>query len=630
MKIKWKKTIFSDGSSNFLSNPTPTLYEDVKFSIRIHKDTKIEDIFLVVWPKGEVHYYEMYKDKEDEFFSWYSINLLMKDLVLNYRFFLMVDGKEYYYTPQGVFDFEPPDYFSFSIFVGADYSKWTPDTIFYQIFPDRFAKSGDVELDNRDYKIVLKEKTIEFKRVLCEWDEPIEKNLRDNKVVQFYGGNFRGIKEKITYLKELGVSAVYLTPIFLARSNHRYDVEDYEKPDTLLGDEKELVELIEELHQSGIKVIFDGVLNHTGLYHRWFDHLGEFGDGAFSDSSSQYKDFYIFNEHPYNYESWFDCKILPQLNYQNVDLINKLLYEKNSAIKKWLRPPFNIDGWRMDTASILGKFPVTQMDDIFSKELHKSIKEENNDGYIMGETFYDPAHLIGREKYEATMNYRGFMTPIKKWLTGKTHFLTFPKGKEEHIIKSSSKKLSSQMSFIRNSIPFQNQIRMYNLLNSHDTPRFITEIGNDFDKLKIAVTLLFTYIGIPSIYYGDEVGLEGETDPDCRRPMIWDESKQNKQINTLYKSLINLRKDNNILTYGSFIEICNEDNVFCFARMLNGEHIIVICNGSNESFKKNIGFEALGIINKKIKGFYSGVTKEISNLECEFALAPFECEIYIC
>ncbi|HNZ26257.1 MAG TPA: alpha-amylase family glycosyl hydrolase [Spirochaetota bacterium] len=630
MKNDWKKTIFSDGSSNFLSNVNPKLEDYIKISVRIDKKANLNEIFLVVWPKGEVFYHLLSKEREDDYFSWYSTEYRMRDLTLRYRFFLIVDGKGYYYSPYGLHKYEPSEYFSFVIYANADYSSWTPESIFYQIFPDRFYRSGETQLDSRPFTIKTKDEEYKFDRILSKWDDPIIKNMFQNRVVQFYGGNFKGIKEKIPYLKELGITAIYFNPIFLARSNHRYDVEDYEKPDTLLGSETELLELLNECKDNGIRTIFDAVLNHTGVNHRWFDLLDENnGEGAYNNPNSKYRDYYYFKGNSSEYESWMDSKILPQLNLKNSDVKKKLLLDKNSVIKKWLSPPFSIDGWRMDTASILGKFPVDQVDDEFSKELHTAIKETNVDVYIMGETFYDPKQIIDRDKYEAAMNYRGFASPVKKWLTGKIHFMTVPKGKEFHKINFSAKKMSRQMDIVRNSIPFQNQIRMFNLLNSHDTPRFLTETGSDIRKVKIAATMLFTYVGIPSIYYGDEIGMEGENDPDCRRPMIWDENRQNKEINALYRSLIKLRKDNDVLIYGSYMELYCKNNVFAFARFLDKKYIIVVCSRSENIEKVSIPTYKLGIENPFLTGYFNKLEVKGVNYEIQAALLPYECEVYI-
>lgn len=625
MKKTLKKTIFSDSSPNFISNPSPRLNETIDISIRLSKKVNVEKMFFVLCPKGEVFYQTMKKTKEDDFFVYYTASYKMVSKKLIYKFFMIIDKKEYYYTAFGLFPYEVSDIFSFSLFSDTDYSGWTPEAVFYQIFPDRFNRSGETSFNNRDYEVKSGNKVYKSKRVLCDWNTPIETKYGGEHKIQFYGGNFNGIREKIPYLKELGITAIYFTPIFEARSNHRYDIEDYMKPDPLLGTKEELAELIEAAHQENIKIIFDAVLNHTGVHHPWFDMFDEHKKGgAYSNKESEYRDYYYFHKHPDNYESWMDCKILPQLNLSNKDVTDKLINNEDSVIKHWLKPPFSIDGWRMDTASILGKYPVEQTDIEFSKDLHKAIKSVNKDAYILGETFYDSKQLIDIDRYEASMNYRCSMSPLKKWLTGKVNFMSIPRGDETHFVEFDAKKALSQMKNARVVLPYQNQIRMYNLLNSHDTARFWTEIKKDYNRLKIALSILFTYTGIPALYYGDEIGLEGEGDPDCRRPMIWDKEKQDMKINKLYKDLISLRKNSKTLIYGSLIELSTKQNVLSYGRFLENDRIITICNGDDREKDIEISTLPLGITEGEISDFYTGKKYEIKDSKLTIKLLPLE------
>ena len=634
MNIIWQETIFSDSSSNFISNPTPALDEKVTFSFRINKNRELEKAFFVANPKGEIYYYKMSKTKEDNFFSYYSVEYKIEVKELIYKFFIVVDGKGYYYDKFGLSMQDRGDFFAFKIITDNDYSSWSPEAIFYQIFPDRFNRVGNNELDDRKVIFILQDKrVIEGKRVLSNWDDPIIKNTRISDgefTIQYYGGNFNGIKEKVDYLKELGITAIYFNPINKGRSNHRFDVEDYLTPDPLLGTEKELESMIKTLHDNGIKVIFDGVLNHTGVFHKWFDHLGETEPkGAFASKTSQYIDYYYFNEHPYKYESWFNYGTLPQLNLANKQLIGRLLTDKDSAIKKWLKKPFAIDGWRLDTASILGKFPLNKVNEEFNKTIHKSIKDENKDAYIVGETFYDPKELVDYNKYEATMNYRGFMLPLVKWLTKITNLLTIPREDGHLKLKFSAKEMSKQLDDIRNSLDFQNQIRMYNLLDSHDVVRFWTQINKNFNKLKVALSILFTYIGIPAIYYGDEVGIEGEGDPDCRRPMIWDEKKQNKKIFKLYKDLITFRKSNKVLVYGSYINIFVSKKMFAYARFMDNKIIITAVSNSKKIKCMSMLLTPLGIKNGTFVNIYDGKEYKVDNYVLKIELKKCDAMILV-
>ncbi len=623
MPIPYSNTIFTDASENFVSNPTPRLNEEVTFSIRMSDKIQPDEVYLICWPTGEVIYNLMRHSRTECGFAYYSVTLLMNHRIFDYRF-VILKGRNYtYYMPQGCFDTEPADFYSFRIVADSDYSQWTPQAIFYQIFPDRFARGRQTMPDGRAFTLKQPHKTETMTPHLSEWDEPVDLESWKNETIQYYGGNFSGITSKLDYLADLGITAIYLTPVFKARTNHRYDTEDYDEPDPLLGTKEELSEMISEAHRRGIRIIFDGVFNHTGLFHKWFDHLCETGSGAFSNPDSQYKDYYIWHHHPYGYESWFDCKILPQLNLENAAVRDELINKEDSVIKKWLKPPYSIDGWRMDTAHILGKYNADSFDDMFNRELHSAVKSVNPDAYLMGETWYDATHFVGDGKYEAAMNYRGFLQPLKMWLTGSMSFLSAPRGHEQHNVNYTAAQALAQLCRMRTSLPFQNQIRMYNLLDSHDTERFWTLLNCDFGKLRIALTILFTYIGIPAFYYGDEIGMEGSHDPDCRRPMIWDKSHQNGEIAALYRSLIALRKNHQVMTFGSCLDLYADDDILCFGRMLGNDYVITVCNSSDKQRSVNIPTAQLCGDGVKFTEHYTGGTYTAQGGQVSVTLPPW-------
>lgn len=637
MSINWKKTIYSDSSQNFVSNATPKLGDTITISLRIYKKTKVEKIFLLAWPHGEMFNYRMKKNKinknkKNDFFKYYSVKFKIDVEIFRYKFMLIVNGVEYFYTPFGLHTGDVPENFSFVIESNTDFSSWSPQSVFYQIFPDRFFRSGETKLSDKKCIIKLKNnKTYTLKRKLFKWDENIlEDNPYEAHTMQFFGGTFQGIKEKIPYLQDLGVTSLYLTPIFESRSNHRYDIDDYSKVDQLLGNEDNLVDLIKSLHKNKMTIIFDGVLNHTSLYHKWFDHLREHKiKGAYRNGDSKYTNYYYKEDNSLGYSTWMGSIILPKLKLSNREVREELLHKKNSAIKKWLKKPFNIDGWRLDTANILGKFESKHFNEQFSEELHTAIKEENSDAYIVGENFFDPVDLIGKNKYEGAMNYRGFFSPIAKWLTNEIYYREIPRKHGHSKIKFKAKDASKQIHRLLASIPFQHQLRMYNLLNSHDTPRFLTVIKKDYNKLKIGVTMLFTMIGIPSIYYGDEIGIEGGGDPDCRRPMIWNKKKQNLKIKNMYKKLINLRKEKKSLQYGSFLILYNKNNILSYARFLDDEVIIVVCNGSNSKQKIDLPLIRLGIKSAQFIDFFKEEKVTINKYKLPLELENYESIILI-
>jgi alpha-glucosidase len=625
MPVNWQDTVFSDPSENFVSNPRPQSGEEVDFRIRIYKDADVSSMFMMVWPIGEGIYYKMEKERDDEFFSWYKVTYRITVPRLDYRFYMVVKGREWYYSALGLTAFEPPDSGAFTIYSGDDLSNWTPDSIFYQIFPDRFCREGDTPLGDLEVPISVPEGELTFKRFLSEWDEPGIKTTRENLSFQFYGGTFKGIKKQISYLLDLGINAIYLNPVYPAISAHRYDAADFTTVDQLLGSEQDLAECIEALHDAGIKILFDGVLNHTGIMHRWFDINGkENPPGAYASKESPWYNYYYFYNHPHEYAYWMEAVNLPKLKLENPEVRRDLIGNDDSAIKKWLHEPFGLDGWRLDTANLYGKFPQKQFDREFSRELHDAIKSVNPDAFILGETFYDPAGLIGHDMYESAMNYRGFMLPIKKWLIGESYFRQVPKATEPIHIDFPVESVMQQMQAVRREIPFQNQLRMFNLLDSHDTSRFYTDIGTDFNRLKIGLALQFTYIGIPSIYYGDEIGMEGAGDPDCRRPMRWNRKDQDVQIYNLYQRLIQLRKEVRALSHGSFIDLYAKDNVLGWARISPSETVITICNASEQPRPVQISLAVLGLKSGSALSYLDDTVLHWNDYELNYTLQPLQ------
>jgi alpha-glucosidase len=609
--------IHHDESENYISNPNPRTNEDVIIKLRIPHALQINGVFLVSWPQGELFFHTMHCAGSDFYFDWYSITLPLNSTIFRYKFLLIIENMELYYTPSGLFENEVSEEYSFSLYCNADFSSWSPEAIFYQIFPDTFCRVGNTELDNEPFVFQNREQKFSLKRILSDWnDEIIPINL-ETLTIQYFGGNSEGIRSRIQYLKELGINAIYLNPMYKSRTNHRYDIIDHSAVDQLFGNEEQLAEMIRDLHDNDIKIIFDAVLNHTGLFHNWFDLLGEYETrGAFSDKDSIFSDYYYFHEHPYEYACWLGARELPKLKLENPEVVEHLITGKDASIKKWLRGPFQIDGWRVDTANLLGKYPEVSFADSFNRLLHTSIKEENNDGYILGESFYDPKDLIASDKYEGIMNYRGFLKPVTKWLTGTLRFSPWEDERKEFSIKFDAQSLSNQLKSVRSMIPHQNQIRMFNLLNSHDTPRFLSEVENNTALYKLAVVLLYTYIGIPSIFYGDEIGLSGGDDPYNRKVMPWDSDSRNLELFVFFKKMISLRKENRVLQYGSFIELLTEGDLYVFCRKLHEQTVIVVLNRSADNQIINLDLRKAGLEQGTLHNYFTGEQLQYNNAVC--------------
>ena len=414
--------------------------------------------------------------------------------------------------------------------------NWVQDAVFYQIFPDRFYNGNS---SNSSKKV-------------CKWGD---KPTRDN----FFGGDLEGIIRKLPYLEELGVNALYLNPIFKSPSNHKYNTTDYYEVDPNFGDKNTLKRLVEELHQCGMRVILDGVFNHCG------DTFWAFQDVIEKGPKSKYKDWFIIKSYPIikqpepNYRCWMGASSMPEFNTDIPEVREYLL----KVVKYWIKEA-DIDGWRLDT--------VEYMDPCFVRQIREAAKEVKKDAYVMGEVMGVATSWFKSKSLDAVMNYKLRDLIIDFFIKEVINAIEF----------------NQQLYSFRQTYSDWINPLMFNLLDSHDVPRFLTLCRGDVKKMKLAVTFLMTYIGAPVIYYGDEVGMMGGEDPDCRRTMIWDKNQQDIDLLNFYKRMIKLRRESQALRRGSFKPLYQRDDLYCFLRQLNEEKIIVALNNSNKNEEINI------------------------------------------
>ncbi len=456
-------------------------------------------------------------------------------------------------------DFETPD--------------WMKGGVMYQIFPDRFYKSGDYPI--ADNKILRKDwggipnyKPNEFGKVLNN---------------DFFGGNLNGIREKLDYLKSLGVSVIYLNPIFEAYSNHRYDTGDYMQIDPLLGTAEDFDRLIADAKEKGIRIVLDGVFNHTGDDSRYFNKYGRYKQelGAHQSPDSPYSGWYCFSDFPDRYDSWWGIETLPAVNEQSQSY-QDFIFGKNGVLKNWLR--HGIGGYRLDVAD--------ELPDFFLEKLRHAVKEETSDAVIIGEVWEDASNKIAysqRRKYllglelDSVMNY-----PLKDAIIN-------------FVMSGTTFQLRETIAMLIDHYPKQVLDNLMNVLGTHDTARILTVFGGknysskdemarsflsaeEREKamkcLKMAVLLQYTMPGIPCIYYGDEIGMEGYHDPFCRRCFDW--SRQENDLTEYYRKIGNIRTNElkMILKEGSYREIFADRYCIVYERKIKNRSAIVYVNNS--------------------------------------------------
>lgn len=450
---------------------------------------------------------------------------------------------------------------------------WFKGGVMYQIFPDRFYKSGDIPAP--DYKILR-----------SDWGgTPRYQPNEYGKVLNndFFGGNLNGICEKLPYLKELGVTAIYLNPIFEAYSNHRYDTGDYMKIDPLLGADEDFDRLIDEAKKCGIGIVLDGVFNHTGDDSRYFNRYGRYPElGAYQSKNSPYSDWYSFREFPEGYESWWGIATLPAVNENSPSYQNFILGE-NGVLRNWIKR--GIMGWRLDVAD--------EIPDYFLSMLRSSVKEENSDALIVGEVWEDASNKIAysvRRKYlqgnelDSVMNY-----PLKDAIIN-------------YMLSGNTSMLRETMFQLIDNYPKRTLDCLMNILGTHDTPRILTVLGNQIcdskeqmavaklsdetkrlakDKLKMAAFLQFTLPGVPCVYYGDENGMEGHRDPFCRKCYDWEHT--DKELRFHYQKLGEIRKGElkNVFKEGTYREVFADSSCIVFERKYATDSAYIFVNNSN-------------------------------------------------
>lgn len=485
--------------------------------------------------------------------------------------------------------------------------SWYKEGIMYNIFVDRFNNG------NRNKKPSNPKKN---SFIYSNWsDTPMYIKDTNGEIIRwdFHGGNLRGIIDKLPYLSKIGVSIIYLSPIFESSSNHKYTTGDYKTIDPMFGDEEILKELIEKAKKRGINIILDGVFSHTGADSKYFNKFGNYDElGAYQSKDSKYSSWYTFNEFPDDYKCWWGIKDLPNVNELDKNYMDYIIYDEDSVINKWTS--MGIKGWRLDVADEL---PTK-----FIKELRKELKKNDPQSILVGEVWEDASNKIS---YNERRNY--FVGDQLDSVMGypfRENIVSFLKG------NITSRQLNNKFMTIKENYPKESFKANLNLISSHDVTRIKTELNYDEAKIRLAVATQMTFEGVPYIYYGDEAGLCGGTDPDNRKTYPW--KNEDEDMIEFYKESINTRKKYNVLTNGDteFIDT-NDDDVFGYIRFNdNNEKILILINRSLENKKISINIEenTLEIIDIKYsaKKYLELISKE--NNEFNLQISPKSFNIF--
>ena len=629
-----REAIFSDETNGYVNPSEPGAYDNISICIRVAKDDV--DRVEILHGKNYSEATLLRKYHSDYYFDYYKIFTDISNVVFRYVFRISKGKETVYYDRVGVSDgirvFQ-----GFEIIPDFKTPNWAKGAIMYQIFVDRFCRgdgSNDVLDDEYIYLGVPCIRTTNWSQYPSNFD-----------VGYFYGGDLQGVMDKLDYLKSLGVEAIYFNPIFVSPSNHKYDAQDYEHIDPhyakIVNDGGELVDpeaednlkatkyiirttdkenleasdrffanFVEIAHQKGIKIILDGVFNHCGSFHKWLDkesiykNAKGYPKGAFHGVDSPYRSYFRFYEDTDSYDGWWGHSTLPKLFYENSDkLVNEIL----AIARKWISPPYNVDGWRLDVAADLGH--SEEFNHRFWTKFRKEVKKINPDVIILAEHYGDPYMWLNGKQWDTVMNYDAFMEPVSFFLTGmEKHSEAFYAEK-----RGDGKLFWHTLLYAKARMPMPAYMCSMNELSNHDHSRFLTRTnmkvgrlhtvgskaaneGVDVSVFRQAVIMQMTLQGAPTIYYGDEVGVCGWTDPDNRRSFPW--GREDWNILEFHKYAINLHKRHKSLRYGSLIPILGEKDLIAYIRAVKDEQILVVIYTGSEEIEVDIPVWLMGLKNK--------------------------------
>ncbi len=618
------KAFYSDGTEEFCRIVKEDTTENVEIRLRTPKNMQVKPLFMCDFTE-----LTMELCTSGPFFDYYSCTMPMPTSNINYAFKVVYEGRIYYYTKNGIREYYEWQE-SLHFIPGFRIPDWAIGAVMYQIYPDRFC-NGDRfnDVDNGEYYYA--DRPVER---VYDWNSPVA----DLDVARFYGGDLPGVLKKLDYLSELGIEVIYLNPIFVSPSNHKYDCQDYDHIDPHLttivkdigspgvyGNNRYVIrttnkdnleasnawfaDFVKQVHARGMKVILDGVFNHCGSFNKWMDREGYYSDcdvseaGAYRSKDSRYRDFFRFAypDDPNSYEGWWGFDTLPKLNYEGSEELCDYICRIGA---KWVSEPYNCDGWRLDVAADLGH--SEEFNHSFWKRFRRAVKTANPNSIILAEHYGDASAWLKGDEWDTLMNYDAFMEPITWFLTGmEKHSDEF----KEYMLNNTDALLDGLFNRSK-AFATATMYTAMNELSNHDHSRFLTRtnhyvgrvanLGADAASRDIhpevfaeAVVFQMTWPGCPTVYYGDEAGLCGFTDPDSRRTYPW--GHEDKDLIRLHKEMIAVRKRLTVLKHGSVAPLYTEKGVFAYARFDRDNVVVTILNNNDDDRDLTISLEAIDI-----------------------------------
>ena len=630
-----REALFCSATEDYRTPPEPDEDQDVLLRFRTGKNNA-QHVYYVE-DGAEV---EIGKADSDELFDYYEYEITVGSDCVLYHFKVVNGQDSCIYNRLGVTD-DDRSCFDFAIIPGFHTPDWAKGAVMYQIFVDRFC-NGDESNDVQTCEYVYIGRPVNR---VEDWG----KNPTTMDVGCFYGGDLKGVWEKLDYIQGLGVEVIYLNPIFVSPSNHKYDIQDYEhidphfgvivedkdglvaadavdngdaekyvirtaSPRNLEASDRFFAEFVEEIHRRGMKVILDGVFNHCGSFNKWLDgeeiyaRQGGYEPGAFLAKDSPYRSFFQFYDEkdsawPRNksYDGWWGHDTLPKLNYESSPKLVEYILD---IARRWVSPPFNVDGWRLDVAEDLGH--TADYNHEFWRKFRAAVKEVNPDALILAEHYGDPGPWLEGDQWDSVMNYDAFMEPLTWFLTGMEKHSDSFSGE----LLGNGENFFNAMSYHMSRMQPSSILTAMNELSNHDHSRFLTrtngvvgrigtvgaEAANRGVKvcvLREAVMVQMTWPGAPTVYYGDEAGVCGWTDPDSRRTYPW--GHEDLELIEYHRYMIRIHKALPVLRRGAVKELLAGRNVIAYGRMLGKYQAVVAVNNNAQERELELPVWQLGI-----------------------------------
>lgn len=667
-----RQALFADETSDFRKPEEPDTGDRTVLRFRTARDGA-DMVYYVEEEKGLQA--RMIKVSSDGVFDYYEYVVVIGEKPRLYYFKIKKGEEICYYNRLGVVT-EQPEKHMFRITPGFHTPDWAKGAVMYQIFVDRFCRgSSDNDVCSREY-VYIGHPVVRVE----DWDQlPSAMDVRC-----FYGGDLQGVWDKLDYLQHLGVEVIYFNPLFVSPSNHKYDTQDYDhidphfgvivkdggelvaeeasdnehatryqirvaSPENLEASDEFFARFMEEIHRRGMKVIIDGVFNHCGSFNKWLDReliyarQGKYEPGAYESEESPYRSFFKFyqeDQWPYNssYDGWWGHDTLPKLNYDSDELYEYIL----QIARKWVSPPYSVDGWRLDVAADLGN--TSQTNHRFWHDFRKQVKEANPEAIILAEHYGDPRSWLEGDQWDTVMNYDAFMEPVTWFLTGmEKHSDEYNSG-----LYGDGGAFFQIMRYNMSNMQTPSLLVAMNQLSNHDHSRFLTRTNQQVGRtgtvgpekasqgvkpavMREAVMIQMTWPGAPTLYYGDEAGVCGWTDPDSRRTYPW--GHEDFELMDFHRYMITIHKNLPALRRGSIKQLAADRHLIAYGRMHGSNKCVVAINNADYERQLELPVWEIGVVGHPVMrrlmltyadGYNAGIKEyEVKEGKVEVSLPPY-------